>query len=345
MGFLDSSVEKPPSLTNVATRTAVILVVLAAALFVWYASKVLLLVFGGILFAVILDFLASKLSALLKIGRGWAFAIVVSAFLLFLVIAGWIALPRIADQVSQLIRSLPEGMVRLQSYIETRRWGPTVMQYVPGLVASSNLTSRLTVMLGDAFYGLAAIVMIAVVGIYVGANPPVYRRALLRLFPADRRNSISTILSEIGYTLRWWMIGQLIPMTVLGIATVVGLHLLHVRLAFILGLFTGIMIFIPYIGAIIAFFVTLAVTAMQGTSALLSVTLLFVAIHAVEGYLLTPMVQKRAVYLSPALTITAQVLMGLLLGFLGLALATPVTAAVVVLVKMLYLKERPEHHT
>jgi predicted PurR-regulated permease PerM len=133
-------------------------------------------------------------------------------------------------------------------------------------------------------------------------------------------------------------------MGVLGIASMIGLYLLRVPLAFTLGLFTGFMIFIPYIGSLIALAVTLAVAATQGGMTVLYVTLLFLGIHVAEGYLLTPLVQRRAVHLPPGLTIISQVLMGLLLGFLGLALATPLTAAGLVLVKMLYLHERPERH-
>ncbi len=126
--------------------------------------------------------------------------------------------------------------------------------------------------------------------------------------------------------------------------TTIGLWLLHVPLAFTLGLLTAFMIFIPYIGSLIALAVTLLVALIQGPTQVLYVTILFLGVHIAEGYLLTPMVQRRAVYLPPALTILSQVVMGMLLGFLGLALATPLTAAVLVLVEMLYLRESPRHH-
>ena len=85
-------------------------------------------------------------------------------------------------------------------------------------------------------------------------------------------------------------------------------------------------------------------TAVQGSSLVLYVTLLFIGIHLAEGYFLTPLVQRRAVYLPPALTIFSQVLLGLLVGFIGLALATPLAAAALVAVKVLYLHEAPRHH-
>lgn len=327
-----------------ARRAAIAVLFVALAAVIWYTAKVLILVFAGALLAVFLDFLAGKLAETVQIRRGWAFAIVAIGISLLLAFAAWTALPRVADQVTQLIRGLPQTFQQIQSYLQGREWGRMVSQYIPDMLASSHLTDRISKMFGDAFYGLLGLGMIGVLGIYLGANPSFYIRGLMKLFPEERRERARDILSEVAYTLRWWVIGQLIPMAVLGVATIIGLTLMHVRLAFTLGLFTAFMIFIPYIGSIIALAVTVVATLVQGTTTVLSVIVLFLGVHIAEGYLLTPMVQRRAVYLPPALTITSQVLLGLLLGFLGLALATPLTAAGLVLVKMLYLRERPEHH-
>jgi predicted PurR-regulated permease PerM len=335
------SAGRPP---DFAWRALTVVVLLALAALLWYTAKVFLLAFAGVLLAVFLDFVAGQLAAAARMRRGWAFAIVTVGISLLLGLAAWTALPRVADQVSQFVRSLPEDFGRVQFYLQKTEWGRTLLQFIPDLLASSGLTGRISTVLGQAFYGLAALVVIAVLGIYLGANPAFYERGLLKLFPAERSEEISAVLSEVGYTLRWWVIGQLIPMSVLGIVTIAGLRLLQVPLAFTLGLFTAFMIFIPYIGSLIAFAVTLLATLVQGTQTVLYVTLLFIGVHIVEGYLLTPLVQKRAVYLAPALTIVSQMLLGLLLGFLGLALATPITAASLVVVKMLYLHEKPRHH-
>ena len=331
-------------LGDFARRVAVVAIILGLAAVVWYTAKVLLIAFAGALLAVFLDFLACQLSATVRIRRGWAFAIVAVGISSLLGLAGWIGLPHVADQISQLIRSLPQDLGQLQSYLSGREWGRTVMGFLPDMLASSNITSRLTTGAKDAFYGLAALAVIGVLGLYLGGNPGFYEKGVLRLFPGQRRNTAREVLSEVAYALRWWVLGQLVPMGVLGLATIIGLRLLHVRLAFTLGLFTGFMIFIPYIGSLIAYAVIALVTSVQGFSTVLYVTLMFVGIHVAEGYLLTPFVQRRAVYLPPALTIFGQVLLGALLGFVGLALATPLTAAAVVLVKMLYLREKPQHH-
>ena len=335
----------PPGLLQAFTRQALIFLLLVTlAALVWYTAKVLLLAFAAVLLAVFLDYLTGKLAGATHLGRGWAFAIVTVGAGILLSLAGWVALPHIADQISQLIRSLPQSLERLQSYLNGRGWGRMVLSYLPNVLASSGLAGRISHALHLGFYALAGLVEIAVLGVYLGASPSTYDRGLLKLFPGRHRPAARAVFGEVAYTLRWWILGQLIPMAVLGIATTIGLYLLHVHLAFTLGLFTGLMIFIPYIGSLIALIVTALVSLIQGTALVLYVVLMFLAIHIAEGYFLTPLVQKRAVYLPPALTIFGQVLMGILLGFLGLALATPFTAASLVLVKMLYLHEEPQHH-
>jgi predicted PurR-regulated permease PerM len=299
---------------DLARRAIIVIALLALAAAVWYTASVFLLAFGGILLAVFLRFLGDQLADLIQIPRGWAFAIVVAGIALLLALACWTSVPHISAQVNQLIKILPLGIERLTALLHA---------------------------VGD---GVAGLVLIAALGIYLGAVPSVYRNGLLKLFPEHSRARAGEVLSEIAYTLRWWVIGQLIPMGVLGLATGLGLHFLHVQLAFTLALFTAFMIFIPYIGSVIAFIVTLLVTLIHGTSDVWYVVILYLGIHSTEGYFLTPMVQRRAIYLPPALAIVAQVLMGWLLGFIGLALATPLTAATVVAVKMLCLDERPAHH-
>jgi predicted PurR-regulated permease PerM len=315
-----------------------------AATLVVYVARALLIAFGGILLAIFLGFLADRLAELIQIRRGWAFAIVAVGISFLLGVAGWVAMPRVANQISDLIHALPQTIQTVRNDLSQREWGRTLLGYVPRLIASSGVTGNLTTLGSRLFEGLEDLVIIAVLGLYLGANPRPYFKGLLALFPKDDRDRGRDVLTEVAYTLRWWVIGQLIPMGVLGIVTGIGLYLLRVPLAFTLALFTGFMIFIPFVGSVIALVVTLIVAIPQGMPTVLYVTLLFLGVHSAEGYLLTPLVQRRAVHVPPALSIMSQVLMALLLGFFGLALATPLAAATLVVVEMLYLNQRPEHH-
>ena len=324
------------------TRAVTVILLVAAAALIWYAGEVLLLTFGGLLLAVLLDSFAEWLSGFAGLRRGWAFAIVVISLFVLAGLTAWEVVPHVADQISGLIHSFPQTLARMQRYLNGRDWGRTLLQHLPDMLGSANLTGDLSTFAKKASEGVIGLVVVAVVGLYAGANPTLYERGVLKLFPDEHRDRAREVLGGVIHTLRWWMLGQLVPMIAVGIATLVAFELMDVQPAFTLSLFTGAMIFIPYIGSLIAFGVVLLLVLVQGLTKVLYVTVFFLAIHVAEGYLLTPNVQKRAVYLPPALTIVTEVLMGLLLGFLGFALATPLTAAALVLVRMLYLHEAPE---
>jgi predicted PurR-regulated permease PerM len=125
----------------------------------------------------------------------------------------------------------------------------------------------------------------------------------------------------------------------------ISLWLLGVPLAFTLGLLTGVMIFVPYIGALLSEIPAILIALRQGPTTMIYVIVLYLVIHGLEGYILTPLVQRRAVRLPPVLTVLAQLFMWIITGFLGVALATPLAAVGLVLVKMLYLNERIEHQS
>lgn len=328
---------------TVARRVIWELVLVAiAALALWYAADVFLLAFAGILLAVFLSALTDWVRPRLHVSRGGAFALVV--VVLAALVAGclwWIA-PRLAAQLNQLVKSLPAALTDLQTWLETAPWGRTLVRYAPDLLRSP--MSYLGSIATRSAEAVAGLVVIVVVGLYVGADPELYNRGLERLVPPAHRRRSREVLSEVAYTLRWWILGQMVPMVVLGVASLIALELMKIPLAFSLALITAVLIFIPYIGSVIAAMLAGLVALMQGPVQAFWVVVLFTGIHIAEGYFLTPLVQKRAVLLPPALTILAQVFMLLILGFLGLALATPLTAAALAAVKIIYLGEDPPDH-
>jgi predicted PurR-regulated permease PerM len=135
------------------------------------------------------------------------------------------------------------------------------------------------------------------------------------------------------------MLGRLFSMTVLGIITAVGLWLLGVPLAVALGFLAGIMIFVPYIGSIASAVPAVIIAASTDLMLAVYVIALYLGVHLVEGYILVPLVQRRAVHLPPALTLSAQVILGVLAGFIGLVFATPLLAAGLVMVRMIHIED------
>ena len=216
---------------------------------------------------------------------------------------------------------------------------PTLVARVVEAGTGPRVVQRATRMANTLLQGLLAVLVILITGIYLAASPRMYVDGLLMLTPHARRPRYREVLGRLAFTLRWWMIAQLVPMAAIGILTAIGLKVIGVELWFILGLLAALFNFIPNFGPLIsgvpAFFLALA----ESPTKALWVVALYIGAQSLEGYVLTPLVQRRAVELPPALLILFQVLAGLLMGAIGVVLAAPLLAVIVVTVKMLYVED------
>ncbi|TKI19934.1 AI-2E family transporter, partial [Bacillus pumilus] len=196
---------------------------------------------------------------------------------------------------------------------------------------------------GSIFSGvlgtMADIVVALFVAVYLAANPRVYTNGIVALLPHRARPRAREVLNELRRVLGLWILGKLLSMLVVGVATAIGLSLLGVPVALALGLLASLLDFIPYIGSILAAAPAVLIAFTQSPMLALEVSALFLAVHALDGYVLLPLVERKTVSLPPALTISAQVLMGLAFGLGGVALATPLTAVAEVLIQMLYVQD------
>lgn len=322
-------------------------------LLLWYAVEVLLLVFAGILLAIFLRGLSNCLAVRTFLSGGWSLALVVVALVAIAGTCAWLLAPRVIDQVEQLSQQLPRAIQQLGQRIEQHEWGRRVLASVPSadeMLPSGTVLSRATGIFSTALGMITTFIVILSIGIYLAVEPDLYTGGVIRLVPAAHRARAREVLSRLEQTLRWWLYGRIFAMFVVGVLTTIGLYLLGVPLALALGLIAMVLTFIPYIGAIIALLPALVFGLLESPTQALYVSLLYLAIQTIESYLLTPLVNRRMVKLPPALTITTQVLLGVLLGTVGIALASPLTAATLVLVKMLFIEdtlgdpvERPPH--
>jgi predicted PurR-regulated permease PerM len=187
--------------------------------------------------------------------------------------------------------------------------------------------------------GAFTFILVCIVGIYLAAQPEMYVAGTLFLFPKRERPRMREVMYKVGYTLRWWLLAQLVPMTCIGAFIGGGLWLIGVPLWLPLGLLAALLNFIPNFGPVIAAVPAVLIALADDPGKAAWVIALTIAAQNLEGYLITPLVQRRAVQMPPALTILSQVLMGLLLGPLGVILAAPLTAAALVVVKMLYVQD------
>lgn len=321
----------------------VIALVVVLLLFVWYSVGVLLLMFAGILLAIFLRGLSDLLCEYTPLSASWSLTVVMLVLALAIGASTWLLAPKVAVQVDLLAASLPQSLEQLGNYFRQYPWIQRMLAQAPSvdtlMTNQVNILGQVTGVLSTTLSALVNILVILSIGIYLAVNPDLYIGGLVRLVPIGKRDRAGEILQELGYTLRWWLIGRFFSMGVVGIMTSLGLWLLGVPLALTLGLLAALLTFIPSIGPVLSAVPAVLLALLQSPVLALYVILLYFSIQLVESYLLTPLVQQRAIALPPALIITALVLLGVLLGLMGLILATPLTAAALVLVKMLYVED------
>ena len=215
--------------------------------------------------------------------------------------------------------------------------------------ASSKLKEKISEKLGNAtrflfpfvsstlaaFGGLLLITFLAV---YIGAEPTVYRAGLMHLFPHKARARAAEVLAAMAVALRKWLVTQLIAMAAIGTVSTVALLILKVKAALALGILAGLFEFIPTIGPIISAVPAVAMGFLDSPEKALTVGLVYVGIQFLENHILIPLLMRGGINIPPALTVVTQALMALIFGFIGLMVAVPLLAAVMVPVKMLYVE-------
>src|SRR5687768_9397260 len=202
----------------------------------------------------------------------------------------------------------------------------------------SGVAKYLFPFLTSTFAVFAGIILIVFLAIYIAAEPDVYHGGLMHLFPHHARKRAGEVLSAMATVLRKWLVTQLIAMLVIGTITTVILLALDVKAAFALGALAGLLEFVPTIGPLLSAIPAVAMGFLDSPDKALAVAIAYGAIQFLENHLLIPLLMKGGVNIPPALTVVSQALMAMLFGFLGLMVAVPLLAAILVPVKMLYVE-------
>jgi predicted PurR-regulated permease PerM len=304
-----------------------------------YTAQVFLLVFAGVLLAISLRTISDLVSRYTPVAGGWSLALVVVLLLTVSGVGAWLLGEHIGTEVNGILQKLPESFQQVESSLKQHEWGRVILHQAgkSGSLASdigaivAQASGSVSTLLG-AFAGLLVVLFIA---LYVAVEPGTYINGFMRLVPANNRDRARDLISAIGETLRWWIVGRVTAMVVVGGATALGLWFLGVQFPVSLGLLAAILGFVPYIGPLVAAIPAVLLALLTSQMQAVHVVLLYLGVQLLESYFLTPLVQKRAISLPPALTLTAQMLMGVLVGTLGVMLAAPLTATVLTVIKTL----------
>jgi predicted PurR-regulated permease PerM len=307
-----------------ARRAAVWLGMALAIVGVIVLAQPIMLIIGGLVFAVILDGGTRLLGRVLPIARGWRLAIVTLSGFAFIGWVLWFAGSTFVAQFEALRLVVTE-------------------QFVGSL-------GRVTTAVGTALGALASGLLIIVIGIFIAIEPRLYDRGVAWMLPVERRPHFYAISNQVGFTLRRLMAGRIVGMVAEGLFTYFMLAhvgplfgIAPIPMAALLGLLTGLLAFIPNIGAIISGILMVAVGFSTGTDEGLWAIFVYFFVQNFDGYVVIPYIARKTVDLAPALVLAAQLIFGALFGLIGLLLADPIVATIkVALEKISETSPKPE---
>lgn len=308
-------------------------------LFLWATIQVDFVVFAGVLLAIFLRGLSDLVAHYLRLGPRWAFALVLVLIACLIAGFGYVFAETILAQVDQLSHQLSAAVQRLSQSVAHWPWGQAILANAnPRQLLRSGALGGIFGVASNAISLLGGIVLACFFGIYLAAEPDVYTRGLMKLFPKRLRARVRRILAVVADVLWHWILGRLFSMTVVGAFTTIGLWALGMPLPVALGTLAGTLTFVPYIGAIASSVPSLILALSTDPQLALYVAVLYLAVHIIEGYVLVPLVQRRASELPPATTLAAQLILGTLSGIIGVTFATPLIAAIIPIIRMAYVE-------
>lgn len=317
------------------------LLVLALA---WRLADVLLLAFAGLLLALLLVALAEPLRRWLP--QRAALALVVVGLSTLLGIGAWLAGEGLADQASALGDKVPQAVEAARRWLngyQAGRWflhlltnASRAPQDLGALAGFATLTVNATLGL------LGGLVLVVALGIYLAGDTALYRRGLLRLLPAPCRDGADELMSAVAAQLLRWLRGQAVSMSAIGLFTALGLSVIGVPQALVLGLVAGLLDFMPYFGPVISGLLIVAIALTESEQIALGALLVCIAVQQAEAYLVQPLVQRWAVRMPPVLGLVAVLVFGLLFGLAGALLAVPLMVVLMTVVEHgLVCRDRP----
>jgi predicted PurR-regulated permease PerM len=339
--------------------------VVFAALLVatWYFASTLFLIFAGMLLGVALNAITNQFGRVTKLSH--ALRLTAVCLLLAALLSGVIFLggATIAEQAKVLSSTIKSQVVNVKAFLEkygvdtsyldignlnaapagsaaSETPAPAAAHNLPsaGTIASSGgaiLSQALKLVLGTVG-AVGNFFIVLFLGLCFAAQPGIYRNGLIYTAPTRHRANVTVVVDRIGETLERWLIAQLITMFAVFFVTWIGLMLIGIPSSFILGIQAGLLTFIPTVGALIGGLIVVLASLASGWVAALSALVLFLGIHALESYILTPMLQRQALEIPPATLFAFQILLGVIFGVWGLALALPLVAIGKVVIDFLH---------
>ncbi len=309
-------------------RAAVWIAMVGISLLAIYLAQSLLVLFGAMVFAAMIDGGARLLGRVLKIGRGWRIAIVLLAGLGFFLWLVQFAGSQISREAAQFPALLEAQALQLFAWLDTKGFEIDLGD-VQGLIGQAvSGVGTVTRALGGILGALTTLLLVLIIGLYVAMEPRLYERGVAWMLPDGRRHDFHILVTRMAYSMRRLMFGRLVGMVFEGIVTYIMLAVYGVPMAALLSILTGLLAFIPNLGAFVSGVLMVLVGFSGGYEMGLYTILVYFVVQTFDGYVVIPLIAKKTVDLAPALVLAMQLIMGILFGIAGLFLADPLLAMI-----------------
>jgi predicted PurR-regulated permease PerM len=303
---------------------------------------VLLVFFAGAVFAIPLRRATMALSSRLRVPTFVALIAVILSVAGAAAAVVWAWETLLAQQTAQLISTLPRAFEALSKAARTEPWASRIATIVPDpgvlLTGAGGFIGGVRGVVGGTLAAALDVAIVVFTAVCFAAEPQTYVKGMLRLVPPQHRALVGATLQEAGDTIGLWLCARLISMMTVGTLAGVGLALLGVPYPAALGLVAAIFSFVPNVGAIAAALPSLVLAAPLGWQRVVAVVVLYWLAHSIDDFLVIPVAERRVVHLPPALTIAAQLILGVASGVVGVMMAAPVVAVTIVLAKRILVE-------
>ena len=317
-------------------RTLIVVAVVATPILIWYLFGVVLMAFGAIILAILLRL---GTQPLMQVGLPEPIALIVSGLLVIGVIGacGYLFGTNLSNEFQDVVQRATDAMTSIQATLHKSPVGNYLLTHMTG--GNFSFTDILTGVLKVSTTFLEGIIIVLITGAYLAAQPELYRRGLIWLFPPSKHARAAEIFDAIVAALRLWLLGQLVEMVLVGLLSTFAVWIIGVPSAVALGLIAAIGEFIPYLGPILAAIPALLVAITKSPEAAFWILIAYLIIHQLEGQIIAPLIQHHMVAIPPAVMLLGIVAITYLFGAIAIIFAAPIAVVVFTTVNLVYVRD------
>lgn len=301
--------------------------------------SVFLLILAGTLISLFFHGLSQLIKRKLHLSSKVSLLMAVILTFVIIGLISWFTGARIQAQITELAKTLPLTVNNAKEKLATTSLGQKILEKTSSDEASNKVYSFISSFFNSTFGAFGDLYVVLFLGIFFTFSPKTYINGFIGLIPPEARPRAKSTIERLGFTLTKWLKGQMFAMFIIFTLTGIGLTVLGVPMAIALALIAGLLNFIPNFGPLIAMAPAILIALTLSVNKAIIVAVLYILVQILESNIITPSIQKKLINIPPALSILAQLFMGILSGGWGLVLATPLVAIVMIIVQETYIKK------